>query len=136
MNDARLIRDIEEKLKALGLPADEEAKRRKVMYKMFEIEQEGFVCTDIELPEGSILIGVCNGVLKQALASKGQLWVDGHSFAAISAAAIQATGRPTQSGWEFWDVVYIPRKGIMPVSALRLTEQRKNVRKPKVKEPK
>lgn len=136
MNDARIIRDIEDKLQALGLPADEEAKRRKQMYKLFEVEQQGFISPDIELPEGSILIGICNGEIKQARATKGQLWVDGEGFAAISAAAIQASGRPTQSGWEFWDMVYIPRKGFLPVSDLRLTEQRKNVRKPKVKAPK
>lgn len=126
MNDARLIRDIEDKLKALGLPADEEAKRRKQMYKLFEVELEGFISPDLELPEGAILIGICNGELKQAKATKGQLWVDGEGFAAISAAAIHASGRPTQSGWEFWTMVYIPRKGFMPVSGLRLTEQRKN----------
>jgi hypothetical protein len=126
MNDARLIRDIEEKLIALRLPADEEAKRRKLMYKAFEIEQQGFVSSDIELPEGAILIGICNGELCQAKASAGQLWVDGQAFAAISAAAIKASGRPTQSGWEFWTLVYIPRKGFMSVSELRLTDQRKN----------
>lgn len=129
MNDARLIRDLEEKLKALGLPAEEETKRLRLMYKAFEIEQEGFLSADIELPEGAILIGICNGELCQARASKGQLWVNGQGFAAISSAAIKATGRPTQSGWELWRLAYIPRKGFMPVSELRITETRKNLKR-------
>ena len=125
-NDARLIRDIEDKLRHLNLEPDEEVKRRRAMYRAFGIEQEGFVSKDVELPEGAILIGVCKGELKQAIAREGQLWVDGESFTAISAAAAKATGRPTMSGWEFWAMAFIPGSGFIDLAKLRLTEPRKN----------
>src|ERR1700761_3098891 len=97
-SDARLIRDIEAKLQALNLSPEEEAKKRKQMYKTFDIIPMGFISKDLELPEGSILIGVFQGELKQAVAREGSLWVDGKACAAISSAAAAATGRPTESG--------------------------------------
>lgn len=125
-SDSRLIRDIEEKLKDLNLDAEEETKRRRQMYRALGIEQEGYVSKDLELPEGAILIGVCKGELKQAIAKQGQLWVDGESFTAISTAAAKATARPTMSGWEFWTLAYVPGSGFTEVASLRLTEPRKN----------
>lgn len=124
--DARLIRDIEDRLRTLSLDPDEEMKRRRQMYRVLGVEQEGYLSKDLELPEGAILIGVCKGELKQAIARQGQLWVDGESFSAISAAAAKATGRPTMSGWEFWTLAYIPGAGFTEVAPLRMTEPRKN----------
>lgn len=129
MTDARLIRDIEEKLKELKLPEEEEQKRRKVMYKVMGVEPSGFISKDLELPEGAILIGVNKGVLKQAIAREGLLWVDDESFTAISAAAAHATGNPTMTGWTFWRLVYIPGTGFTELAPLRLTEQRKNAKR-------
>lgn len=124
--DARLIRDIEEKLRALNLDDDETAKRRKAMYKTFGIEISGFISKDLDLPEGSILIGVTKGDLKQAIARDGLLWIDGESFTALSTAAAKATGRATQSGWEFFTLVYLPGSGFTELSQLRLTAPRVN----------
>lgn len=118
-SDSKMIRDIEERLAALNLSPEEEAKRRRALYKAMEIEQSGFTSPDLDLAEGSILIGVCNGELCQATAREGQLWVNDKPFAAISAAAIEATGRPTQSGWLFWRLAYVPRKGFVEVASLR-----------------
>lgn len=126
MTDSRLIRDIEDKLKQLNLDPEEENKRRRTMYRALGVEQTGFISKDLELPEGAILIGISKGELKQANAREGQLWVDGESFVAISAAAAKATGRATQSGWEFWALAYIPGKGFIDVKDLRLTEPRVN----------
>ena len=125
-NDARLIRDIEERLRALGLEPEEESRRRKAMYRALGVTQEGYLSKDLELPEGAILIGIAKGELKHAIAREGQLWVDGESFAAISTAAAKATGRPTMSGWEFWTLAYIPGSGFTELASLRLTEPRKN----------
>ena len=124
--DARIIRDIEDRLRDLNLDPDEETKRRKMMYRAMGLTQEGYVSKDLDLPEGAILIGVSKGELKQAIAREGQLWVDGKSFTAISAAAAEATGRPTMSGWEFFVMVYIPGSGFTELAPLRLTEPRKN----------
>lgn len=126
MNDARLIRDIEDKLKHLDLDPEEEAKRRKTMYRALGVTQEGYISKDLELPEATILIGVCKGELKQAIAREGQLWVDGEAFTAISTAAAKATGRPTMSGWEFWTLAYIPGSGFTELKELRRTEPRVN----------
>ena len=128
-SDAKLIRDIEDKLRELNLEPDEEAKRRKMMYRALGVTQEGFVCKDLELPEGAIIVGVSKGELKQAIAREGQLWVDGESFAAISSAAAKATGRPTMSGWEFWTLAYIPGSGWTELASIRLTEPRKNTKR-------
>lgn len=125
-SDARLIRDLETKLQALNLSPEEEAKKRKQWYKTFEIIPMGFISKDLELPEGSILIGVFQGELKQAVAREGSLWVDGKACAAISSAAAEATGRPTQYGWNFWDMVYIPRSGFVKLEQIRVSEPRKN----------
>ena len=126
MTDSRLIRDIEDRLKELNLDPEEEAKRRKLMYRAMGVEQSGYMSRDLDLPEGAILIGVSKGELKQAIAREGQLWVDGEPFIAISTAAAKATGRTTQSGWEFWVLAYLPGTGFTPLSELRLTEPRKN----------
>lgn len=125
-SDARLIRDIEDKLKALDLDSDEEMKRRRTMYRALGVQQEGFISKDLELPEGAILVGISKGELKQAIAREGLLWVDGESFAAISAASAKATGRTTQSGWEFFTLAYIPGSGFTELAQLRLSEPRKN----------
>lgn len=125
-NDARLIRDIEDKLKDLNLEPDEEAKRRKLMYRALGVTQEGYISKDLELPEGTILIGVTMGELKQAVAREGLLWVDGESFTAISTAAAKATGRATQSGWEFWTQAHVPGSGFVELKKLRLTQPRVN----------
>lgn len=122
--DARLIRDIEEKLTDLALDPEEEMKRRRTMYRALGVRQEGYVSKDLDLPEGSILVGVSKGELKQAIAREGQLWLDGEGFTALSAAAAKATGRPTQSGWEFWAIVFIPGTGFVDMKGLRLTEPR------------
>jgi hypothetical protein len=127
----RLIRTIEEQLKDMNLEPEEEAKQRKIMYKAFRIEIEGFTSQDIELPEGAILIGVHKGELKQALATKGQLWVDGEPFTSISGAAFKATDTRTLTGWELWKMVYIPRTGFIEVKDLRVTATRAYVRKEK-----
>jgi hypothetical protein len=126
MSDSKLIQGIEKKLRELNLEPQEEVKRRRAMYRALEVEQTGFISKDIELPEGAILIGISKGELKQAIAREGQLWVDGESFTAISSAAAKATGRATQSGWEFWEKVYIPGSGFEELAELRLTEPRKN----------
>lgn len=126
MSDSRLIRDIEEKLKYMNLDPEEEAKRRKTMYKALGVTQEGYISKDLELPEGAILVGIAKGELKQAIAREGQLWVDGESFTAISTAAAKATGRPTMSGWEFWTLAYIPGKGFIELGSIRLTAPRVN----------
>ena len=122
----RLVRDVEERLKELNLDAEEQARRRGAIHKALEVNQEGFVSKDLVLPEGAILIGVCKGELKQAVARKGLLWVDGEGFSAISSAAAKVTGRPTTSGWEFWERAYIPGSGFEELAQLRLTEPRKN----------
>jgi hypothetical protein len=126
MSDSRLIRDIEEKLKDLNLDAEEEMKRRRSMYRALGLEQTGYTSKDLELPEGAILVGVSMGELKQAIARGGQLWVDGESFTAISTAAAKATGRRTQSGWEFWTLAYLPGKGFIELGSIRLSEPRVN----------
>jgi hypothetical protein len=126
MTESRLIRDIEDRLKELNLEPEEEAKRRKLMYRAMGVEQEGYMSRDLELPEGAILIGVSKGELKQAIAREGLLWLDGESFTAISTAAAKATGRPTQSGWEFFVLAYLPGTGFTQLTELRLTEPRKN----------
>jgi hypothetical protein len=122
----RLVRDVEERLKELNLDAEEEARRRGAIHKALEVNQEGFISKDLILPEGAILVGVCKGELKQAVARNGLLWVDGESFSAISSAAAKVTGRPTTSGWEFWEGAYIPGSGFEELAQLRLTEPRKN----------
>lgn len=129
MTDSRLIRDIEEKLKELKLDPDEEMKRRRVMYRALGVSQEGYTSKDLILPEGAILVGVCKGELKQAIAREGQLWVDNEAFTAISTAAAKATGRPTMSGWEFWVMCYLPGSGFTELASLRITEPRKNVKR-------
>lgn len=126
MSDTRLIRDIEAKLAELNLDDEETMKRRKIMYKTFGIEVSGFLSKDLDLPEGSILIGVSKGELKQAIAKNGLLWVDGESFTALSTAAAKATGRATQTGWEFFKICYLPGSGFTNLAPLRLTEPRKN----------
>jgi hypothetical protein len=122
----RLVRDVEERLKELNLDAEEEARRRGAIHKALEVNQEGFISKDLILPEGAILVGVCKGELKQAVARNGLLWVDGESFSAISSAAAKVTGRPTTSGWAFWERAYIPGSGFEELAQLRLTEPRKN----------
>jgi hypothetical protein len=129
----RLVRDVEQRLKELNLDAEEEAKRRGVIHKALEVNQEGFVSKDLVLPEGAILIGVCKGELKQAIARKGQLWIDGESFTAISSAAAKVTGRPTTSGWEFWERAYIPGSGFEELAQLRLTQPRKNGKRQEIR---
>lgn len=124
--DAKLIQGIEDKLRELQLDPEEEMKRRRAMYRALAVEQTGFITKDVDLPEGTILIGISKGELKQAIAREGQLWVDGQGFAAISTAAAHATGRPTQSGWEFWTLAFVPGKGFVEFKELRLTEPRVN----------
>lgn len=126
MSDARLIRDIEDRIASLNLTPDDEAKHRTRIYKALGVEPSGYTSKDLDLPEGSILIGICQGELKQAIARKGALWVDGKAFAAISTAAAEATGRPTMYGWTFWTHAYIPRSGIVLLEELRIGEPRKN----------
>src|SRR6202012_6217557 len=109
--DARLIRDFEERLQALNLPEEEQQKRRKAFFKIYELEPSGFTSSDIDLPEGAILMGVFDGVLYQAIARGAQLWVEDVPFQAISTAAAHITGNRTKSGWEFFKMAYIPRKG-------------------------
>jgi len=123
-NYAKLIRTIEEQLSAMNLSEEDATKQRKIMYKAFRVEMTGFKSPDIELPEGSILIGVSKGVLCQAVAREGQLWVNDKPFNAISAAAIEASGNPTMSGWTFWTMAYIPRTGFVQVQDIRATETR------------
>jgi hypothetical protein len=126
MSDSKLIQGIEKKLRELNLAPEEETQRRQTMYQALGIRQSGFISKDIELPEGALLIGISKGELKQAIAREGQLWVDGEAFTAISSAAGKATGRSTQSGWEFWKQAWIPESGFQDLAELRLTEQRKN----------
>jgi hypothetical protein len=128
MNDNKLIQGIEAKLRELNLGAAEEMTRRQAMHQGLGLKQSGFISKDLRLEEGSILIGVSKGELKQAIARDGMLWVDGEGFLAVSAAAIKATGNPTMSGWEFWKKAWIPGtgKGFVDLTELRITEPRKN----------
>jgi hypothetical protein len=125
-SDAKLIRDIELRLQDLNLDEEETLKQRKIMYKAMKLEISGFISKDLELPEGSILVGVTKGELKQAIARDGLLWVDGEGCTALSTAAAKATGRTTQSGWEFFSLVYLPGSGFTELDQLRLTAPRVN----------
>jgi hypothetical protein len=124
MNTSKLIRTLEEQLTAMNLPEEEKAKQLRTILKKLDVEQVGFRSDDIELPEGAILIGVHQGEVVNAKASKGQLWVEGEPFNSIGGASFKATGVRTLTGWNLWKMAYIPRVGIKLVKDLRLSDKR------------
>lgn len=117
--DSKVISILEEHLASKGLTPEEIAVTLRSVLKKVDVEQDGFKNEDIDLPEGSILIGYYNKELTQAKASKGQLWVNGKAFNAPSSAAAEATGVEHMSGRVHWQAVYIPRKkGILQIQWL------------------